>query len=254
MSMPVSLGSEPGESVGHTYSAVLVWVGERSGAREEVVAALRHIRLSGWVAPHERGWIPVVAAGAGTVAAGRRGVVGVGEALAEGMAATCLAIRVLNDRQLVLVAWDSGREVARYVSDPSREPRAEEDVLASPLGTEGAAGIATICGRPEAGDELTELLAEPLDPEQEIESERLGRVLRLLELPSWLVTAWRLPRAMSTGPAPRDLLRLGAGYRGTLGRVAGRAARSGRGWRRPPPVLLDPPRGDGGLDDPMMWL
>ena len=165
----------------------------------------------------------MAARGVGTVAAGRRGVVGVGEALAEVLATTTLAVRVLDDRQLVLAACDSRREVASYVSDPSREPGAEEDVLPDPFGIDGAGPLAAACGQPEAGRELGELLAEPLDPDEEIESERLARVLHLLELPSWLINTWRLPRRMVTGPAPRDLLRLGAGRTGFLGWVAGPA-------------------------------
>jgi hypothetical protein len=253
----MDVGSQLEGPPGYTYSAVLVRVGERSDVPQELIALLRGIRFSGWVAPPQGGWVPVVPAGVGTTAAGRRGVLGVGEAVAETLATTTLAVRVLEDRQLVLAAWDSGREVARYVSDPSREPRAEEDVLPDPYGTEGAGAVAELCGRPEVGEELGELLAEPLDPDQHIESERLGRVMRLLGVPSWLVNAWRLPRAMSTGPAPRDLLRLRAGRTGPLGWVAGRATSRVRRWRPPPPVLLDPPRGDsgdGGMDDLAMWL
>ncbi len=255
MTVPISVGSEPGGLAGYTYAAVLVRVGERSGLRDDVIATLRRIRFTGWVAPIESGWLPVVATGDGTVAAGRRGVIGVGEAVAEALAISCAAVRVLGDRQLVVVAWESGREVARYVSDPSREPGAADDVLPYPFGSEGAEAIAAMCGRPGVAEELGELLAESLDSEQEIESERLSRLLQLLELPSWLVNAWRLPRAMATGPAPRELLRLRAGSTGARGWVAGRAARLGRRWRNPPPVLQDPPRGDTGIDDDMaMWL
>jgi hypothetical protein len=59
---------------------------------------------------------------------------------------------------------------------------------------------------------------------------------------------------MSAGPALRKLCRLGAGHTGPRGWLAGRAARLGRRWRRPPPVLLDPPKGDGGMDEMAMWL
>lgn len=254
MTVPIGVGAEAEGPVGHTYAVLLVRVAERSDTRKDVLNALRGIRCSGWVAPAADGWVPVVLAGVETVAAGRRGVVGVGEAVAATLAATALAVRVLHDRQLVLVAWQSGREVARYVSDPSREPGAEEDVLPLPFGSEGAAAIAAACGRPHVAEELDELLSESLDPDEEIESERLGHALRLLALPVWLVTAWRLPREMSTGPPLRDLRRLGAGHTGPRGWLVGRAARLGRRWRRPPPVLLDPPRGDGGMDEMAMWL
>lgn len=254
MTVPIGVGAKAEGPVGHTYAVVLVGVPEGSDTRKELLACLREIRCSGWIAPAEDGWVPIVMAGAETVAAGRRGVVGVGEAVAGTLATTTLAIRVLDDRQLVVVAWGSGREVARYVSDPSREPGAEEDVLPVPFGTEGAEAVAAACGRPEVAEELDELLGESLDPDEDIESERLGRVLRLLGLPAWVVTAWRLPRKMSAGPALRKLCRLGAGHTGPRGWLAGRAARLGRRWRRPPPVLLDPPKGDGGMDEMAMWL
>lgn len=257
MALPIGVGGEPvgpeGPS-GFTYSAVLVRVGEHADARDELLAVLRDIRFSGWVVPPQAGWVVTVPGGTGSVAAGRRGVVGVGEALASRSVMPTLAVRVLDDRQLVLVAWVAGREVARYVSDPSREPGAEEDVLPDPFGTEGAGAISAACGRPEAGEELHALLREPLDPDEEIESERLGRVLRLLELPSWLVAVWRLPRDLPTGPARRDLIRLGAGRAGPRGWIAGRAANRGRRWRPPPPVLLDPPRARPGRDDMAMWF
>jgi hypothetical protein len=254
MSLPMSMSPEPEGPAGYTYSAVLVRVRERTQDREQVLATLRGIRFSGWVAPAEGGWLVAVCAGEGTVAAGRRGIVGVGEVLAQTVEAAVLAVRVLDDRQLVLVAWEAGREVARYVSDPSAEPGAEEDLLSEPFGAEGADAVAAACGRSEAAEELREVLAEPLDPDEEIESERLGRVLRLLALPPWLVAAWRLPRGMPNGPARRNLLRLRVGRTGPLGWMTGHAVGPWRRWRPPPPVLLDPPRDDGGIDDPGMWL
>lgn len=250
----MGVSGQAGGPTGYTYSAVLLRVDDRADFADALLAILCGVRFSGWVTPPQAGWLVVAPAGTGTVAAGRRGVVGLGESLATRMAVPTLAVRVLDDRQLVLVAWVSGREVARYVSDPSREPGAEEDVLPDPFGAEGAAAVAALCGKPEAGDELSALLAESLDPDDEIESERLGRMLRLLELPTWLVSAWRLPRDLPTGPPRRDLLRLGAGRTGPSGWIAGRAARLRRRWRPPPPVLVDPPRGNAGMDDLAMWL
>lgn len=255
MPVPVGVSPEPEGPSGYIYAAVAVRTSERAPDREETLAALRRIRFSGWVAPPEDEWVPVIPRGGGAVvAAGRRGVIGVGEALAQALDTTAVAVRVLEDRQLALVAWQSGREVARYVSDPSREPGASPDVLPDPVGIEGSDALAAACGRPEVGEELADLLAEPLDPDEEIESERLVRVLQLLGLPAWLVSVWRLPRPMATGPAPRDLLRLGAGRTGPLGWVAGHGVSLGRRWRQPPPALLHPPRGDGAVDDPAMWM
>src|SRR4051794_26134608 len=172
-------GAEVGGPEGYTYGVLAV-------RGEALRAALTEIRFSGWVAPPEEGWqIAVAASGDGTVAAGRRGVIGVGEWLADRADDTVLAIRVLRDRQLVLAAWAGGEELGRYVSDPSREPGADNDILAEPLGAENATAFATACGHPEAVGDLEELLAEELDPDSVIESERLSRVLRLLGLPTW---------------------------------------------------------------------
>ena len=58
------------------------------------------------------------------------------------------------------------------------------------------------------GDTYAAIVQE-LDPDSVIESERLGRVLRLLRLPTWVVAAATLPRDIPTGPRTRDLIRLG---------------------------------------------
>jgi hypothetical protein len=66
---------------------------DRAGL-EEVQTALREVRFSGWLAPPEAGWVVAVAAsGAGTVASGRRGVVGWAEWLASRLAGPVLALR-----------------------------------------------------------------------------------------------------------------------------------------------------------------
>ena len=287
MSYSAASGSDLEGPVGYTYSAVLVSVsgpdGDSDGGPDAgpdagpdggspadgVLATLRRLRFSGWVSPPENGWVVAVpAAGDGTVAAAGRGVVDVAEELAAPDAPdpglpdpalpetapprTVLAVRVRADRQLVLVAWSRGTEVARYVSDPSREPGADKMVLPDPVGAEDAAAIAEACGRPEAGEQLEELLGEEFDPDSDIESERLGRVLRLLGLPTWVVAVSSLPRNIPTGPRTRDLTRLGAGYPGPLGLVCGRAADVVRRHRRPPAVLDELPRMEPGMDDP--WL
>lgn len=249
MVFPVYGGAqqEVGGPEGHTYAAVLV----RAADPAPVRPVLRELRFSGWLAPAEDGWLPIVAgAAAGTVAAGRRGVAGMAEALASRLDATTLAVRVRADRQLLLAMWTGDDEVGRYLSDPSREPGADDEVLPDPYGDEHAAAFALACDRPDAADDLAELLAEELDPDTMIESERLSRVLRLLGLPTWLVAAAALPRSVPTGPSRRELTRLGAGLPGLAGLVCGRAVGVVRKRRPPPPVVTDPPR--GGRMDP--WL
>ena len=218
----------------------------RAGA-EDVLTALRELRFSGWLAPPEAGWVVAVAAsGDGTVATGRRGVAGVGEWLAARLAGPVLALRVVADRQLLLAVWADGGEVGRYVSDPSYG--LDDDTLPEPLGAEHAAAFAAACGHPEAADDLAELLAEDLDPDNVIESERLDGVLRLLGLPSWLVAVSSLPRDVPTGPRAAELTRLCGGSSGFWGRVRGRVVEvapapppaPARIHRRPARRMLDP--------------
>jgi hypothetical protein len=246
-------GGDAADQSGYTYAMVLVRVdGKPSGrpcTRQDVLFALREVRFSGWLAVPESGWLVAVASsGGGTIAAGRRGVVGVGEWLADRLAATVLAIRVLTDRQLLVALWVDRVEVGRYVSDPSYGLSADDDTLPDPLGVQHAAAIAAACGRPETAEELAELLAEELDPESVFESERLAGILRLLDLPSWLVAAPSLPHDIPTGPRATDMTRLRAGARGLLGRVWGPAADLIRRRRPPPPAVTDAPRGGAGID------
>jgi hypothetical protein len=252
----VGPSGDVGGPSGYTYACVLVRLdGVPAGplrTRAEVLAALREVRFSGWLAQPQDGWLVAVAAcGDATVAAGRRGVVGVGEWLADRLAATVLAVRVVADRQLLLAAWVDREEVGRYLSDPSHGLPDEDDVLPDPLGVDDAAAFAAACGRPQAGDDLAELLAEQLDPDSVIESERLGAVARLLHLPRWLVAASALPRDVPTGPRAADMTRLGAGLPGFAGWVCGRAVNLVRRRRPPPPAIADPPRGAAGIDP---WL
>ncbi|MEO6511102.1 MAG: hypothetical protein ABIO16_08940 [Nocardioides sp.] len=244
----MTVSPEPEGPAGYSYAAVAL----RTTGSAPVLDLLREIGFSGWVAPPENGWLLLLPAAADSaVATGRRGVVEVAAAFADRVP-TALALRVLDDRQLALVCWQDGIEVARYVSDPSREPGAAWDVADDPLGVEQAEAIAEACGRPEAGEELAEVLAEAQDPAEEIESERLRKVLELLGLPTWPVSAWVLPKRMPLGPSPSDLTRLGAGRPGVGGLVAGTVAKSVR-RRRPAPVIADPPRRDAPPDD-LMWL
>jgi len=241
-------GPDPGGPSGLTYAGILVRLAPPAVDGPHVLGALRQLRFTGWLGPEQQGWLVAVASdGGGSVAAGRRGVLEVAADLATRLGATLFAVRVANDRQLVLSVWADGKEAGRYVSDPSHGLR-DETVLSDPLGAEHADAFAAAAGRPEAADELAEVLAEELDSEDEIESERLTRVLRLLELPDWLVAASSLPRDVPGGPRSGEFTRLGAGRPGLAGQVSGRAAGVLRSRRRPPPVVVDPPRADPRAD------
>ena len=211
-----------------------------------VQAILSVIRFSGWIAPPHDDWAVVLGdPGDRVVADGRRDIIHVGGLLAERVPGPVLAVRVRRDRQLALVAWKAGEEVARYCSDPSQEPGADKDVLAEPVGAEYAATFADLWDRPDAVEKLTELLEDELDPDSVYESERLGQVLRLLGLPAWLVAAGQLPHAMPTGPRSAELIRMRAGRTGVAGVIAGMFVRPVRRRQQPPPVIADPPKGGG---------
>jgi hypothetical protein len=240
---------------GYTYAAVVVRVdGAGSGracTRVEVVGALKQIRFSGWVAQPEDGWLVVIAAhGHQTVATGRRGVIGVGEWLAGRLGAPILALLVVDDRQLVLAVWADGEEIGRYVSDPSYG--LDDDTLPDPLGVEHADAFAAACGHADAVEDLGELLAEGLDPDSVIESERLAGVLRLFGIRIWLVGVASLPHDVPAGPRAPDLTRLGAGREGFAGWLSGRVVDVVRRHRPPPPIFTDAPRGGDSEIEPWM--
>ncbi|MBM2615946.1 hypothetical protein JIG36_10295 [Actinoplanes sp. LDG1-06] len=237
MAFPYAPGPSSEGPPGDTYAVLLLRT-----ALDRAVEELRRIHFSGWIAPPESGWLPVLAVpGDGAVAAGRRGIVDVGAELAATLDTPAVAIRVLADRQLALVAWSGGEELGRYVSDPSREPGAEEDTLPDPYGVSLAPELAELCGHADRAADISDLLDEPLDPDSFIESERLAKLLRLLSLPTWLVAVATLPRDIPTGPGAAELTHLGPP------RWLARRTRR----RAPAPVLTDPPRGASGMDP---WL
>jgi hypothetical protein len=241
--------------IGYTYAGIFVrqQAAGRSQPPGRPLDALRRARFTGWVAPARDGWVVAVPAiGDGTVASGRRGVVDLAQALAAELDETVAAVRVLADRQLLLAVWEGGQEVGRYVSDPSHGLPDDDDTLPDPLGVEHAEAFAAACGRPEAGEDLAEMLAEELDPDSVIESERLAGVLRLLGLPGWLVAASALPRDVPAGPRARDLVRLGAGADGVAGLLRGRATDVVRRRLRPPSPITDAPRGPGEIEPWML--
>src|SRR3954452_23854025 len=96
-------------STGYTYGAVAVRAADQ---RDRLLSALRAIRFSGWVAPPEEALVLAVPAGAGgAVASGRRGLLEMGAELAAELDTPVVAVRVLQDRQLVLAVWSRGDEV-----------------------------------------------------------------------------------------------------------------------------------------------
>jgi hypothetical protein len=244
MGLPPTAPVEDGEPQGHTYGAVIL--AESSLPTTELRDLLRGIRFSGWIAPARDGWIVILGdPGDGVVADERRGVIEVAGLVASQTETAVLAVRVRHDRQLGIVAWHRGEELGRYSSDPSQEPGADDDVLDEPFGADIAETLAAVWDRPDAAEDLTELLEEELDPDSVYESERLRSVLRLLGLPTWIVAAGALPRDIPTGPKAKELTRLRVGATGSSGAILGRALAPIRRRQNPPAVIAEPPQGGG---------
>jgi hypothetical protein len=248
--------SDIGGPAGHSYAAIVVRLGAPEPtagcAPADVENELRQLRFTGWLAQPEDGWLPLIPAEAtGAVAAGGRGLIGVGECLAGRFGVPVFAFRVLSDRQLLILAWVDGAEIGRYVSDPSQDHSDRANILNQPIGVNFAAAFAAAAGRAEVSGKLTELLSAELDTDNVIESERLASVLELLHLPQWLVAASSLPKDIPTGPRRRELTRIGAGAEGVVGLLRGWATDPLRERRPEPPAVPDPPRRSADIDP---WL
>lgn len=253
MFLPAPSGQSPDNAGTHgdSYGAVFVRADETTV--DAVVEAVRALAFTGWIAPPRDGWIVVLGdPGDGVVAIGRRGIVEVGAALAATLTVAAIAMRVRRDRQLGIVAWQGSGELGRYCSDPSQEPQSDDDVISEPVGAESAVDFAELCGRAEVAEKLIEVLDEELDSDSVFESERLIAVLRMLELPSWLVASAALPRDIPTGPRADELTRLRDGRPGVAGVARNAFVRRVRRRRSPPPVIADPPRSGMSGYDP--WL
>lgn len=246
MFMP-PLAASPSEfdaPAGDTYGIVLIPGGDDVSSVAE--GRLRGARFTGWIAPPVDGWVVVIGdPGSGVVADGHRGMIEVGGLLADAHDGPVLAAVVRRDRQLGLVAWHDGTEIARYCSDPSQDPGADEEVLSSPVGADAGEALAAAFARPDTAENLVALLEEELDPDSTNESERLAGILRLLGGPVWVVAAASLPRDLPRGPRTREMLRLRVGRPGIVGRMLASVVAPLRRRRTPPPVIEDPPRGFG---------
>lgn len=235
------------ERLGYSYRSLVV-----RADRDRVLAVLRTLRFSGWVGPQEGPDVVVVAEGDQLlVAGGGRDLEDVGLALAR--PGPVLVVEVVRDRLLALVLLHEDEEPLRYLSEPSV---LDTDDMDEPRGQQHAAALARAFGIPAAAATLRDVLAESLDPEHYIESERLGRVLDLLGLPGWLVACWVLPRQVAAGPDRDEVVRLRAGRSGPAGLVLGRATTRARRVRQALARRPDGPRPDGLADGPgedVLW-
>ncbi|WP_380168313.1 hypothetical protein [Jannaschia sp. R86511] len=227
-----------GGPAGHSYrGAVLV------GDRDAVLAHLARARFSGWVGPQEHDHVVLVPSSPHLlVASGGRDLEALGVDLAQAFGPV-LVVEVVRDRLLSLVLLaGGGQEPLRYLSDPSV---LDPEDLDEPRGAHHAPALARAYGVPGVAPTLRDVLSESLDPEHYIESERVARVLGLLDLPTWLVSSWTLPRRVSYGPEPRTVVRLGAGTPGPAGWPLRWASQPVRRVRQLLSRRPDGPRPDG---------
>lgn len=203
---------------GLTYAVLLV-----RAPRDAVLRVLTRERFSGWVGPVQDGWVTAVPdRPRGHVAAHRRHVDDLVPLIGAELRAAAVAVLVHRDLLLQVWAHDGEKLVTDYVSDAHVAYPDDEDAYGT-LGAEDVPGLAIVAGRPDAADELTELLTEELG-ESESESERLMAVCRLLGWPQWLVAVDSLPRRVPGGPDAAAFTRLRAGRTGVSGLLAARVA------------------------------
>ncbi|MFV0252638.1 MAG: hypothetical protein ACK5H2_04810 [Beutenbergiaceae bacterium] len=212
--------------------------------RGPMLAALGELRFTGWVGPQEGQWVLAVTGNPlGKVARNKRRFDDVARDLASTLASAAISIEVARERRLLIAAFDAERELPRYDSDPPEPDDAEItlDDFGNPVMPGGSTdtdcdGVAReLLGLLDVDDpeqHLLELLDEDLG-ESTNESERLLALLRLLKLPTWLVSSDSLPRDVPGGPGRREVIRLGAGKPGVQGRVNDVVWKPVRGKPRP---------------------
>ena len=233
---PISIG----EGVaGVSYSGVYA-----AAERERVIAALGEMRFTGYIGPQEGTWVLSVAGNPLAKVAGRkRRIDDVARELAATLGVVTLAVEVDKDARLRLWAFDGDEPLPPYESTPP-DPDEDEpggimlDDFGNPVMTPGAfvdnemvavSLLSAFGTRQEDSPEavLTNLLDEDLG-EDTNESERLTGVLRVLGLPTWIVSSDSLPRRVPGGPDRDQVLRLGAGKPGVQGWFADTLRRPAR--------------------------
>lgn len=219
--VPVSVGE--GES-GFSYSGVYV-----AASRDHVLAALGELRFTGFVGPQEGDWVLSIAGNPlGKVARKKRRIADVARDLATTLETVTLAVEVDKDSRLRLWGFDGVDALPVYDSAPPEEDDDEIQIddFGNPVMTgafvdndDVARALLSTFRVEDDDDSLIGLLDEDLG-EDTSESERLTGILRILELPTWIVSADSLPRRVPGGPDKDEVTRLGAGKPGVQGRLA----------------------------------
>ncbi|MFV0425407.1 MAG: hypothetical protein ACK5KU_00030 [Beutenbergiaceae bacterium] len=193
--------------------------------RGAILATLGELRFTGWVGPQEQDWVLSVAGNPlGKIARNKRRFDDVTADVANTLRTIAIGVEVERDRRLQIVAYAAEHALPRYDSSP---PEPDEDAMdiddfgnpvmevadTDAIGSELARLL-------QISDEeaLMTLLEEDLGSSTS-ESERLLKLLRLAQLPTWLVSSDSLPRNVPGGPRKGEVIRLGAGKPGAQGRV-----------------------------------
>lgn len=220
---PIPTGSGQGPS-GLSFSGVYV-----AASRDHVLASLGELRFTGFVGPQEGDWVLSIAGNPlGKVARGKRRIADVARDLATTLETVTLAAEVDKDARLRLWGFNGLDALPVYDSAP---PEADDgdlqlDDFGNPLligafvdNEDVAQGLLTTFRVEDEEDKLVELLDDDLG-EDTSESERLTGILRILELPTWIVSSDSLPKRVPGGPDKDEVTRLGAGKPGVQGRFA----------------------------------
>lgn len=217
--MPLGGGSDVAPSLG-----VLLCATEQ----DEAVTALGALGFTGWVSPRRDRWtVAVPEHPVGHVAAKRRDLLAVGAAAAAASGAATVAIAIRREELMYLVAHDGEARLVDYVSD-AQLARPGDEYAFGPEGAHGGEALARLSGHPEKGAEAVAILGEEYT-ESESESERLVKLGRLLDWPTWLVAVNGLAkRRMSIGPEPKEFVRLRAGRTGLGGMALNRVIKVAR--------------------------
>lgn len=225
---PINVGEG---SAGFSYSGVYI-----AATRDHVLACLGELRFTGYVGPQEADWVLAIAGNPlGKVARGKRRIADVARDLATTLETVTLAVEVDKDARLRMWGFDGVDELPGYDSNPP-DPDAhggglQLDDFGNPVMTsvfvdnEDVARALAVTfpsgssSEDERADELAEMLDDDLG-EDTSESERLTGILRILGLPTWIVSSDSLPRRVPGGPDKDQVTRLGAGKPGVQGRFA----------------------------------
>lgn len=230
---PISIGE--GEA-GLSYSGVYA-----AAERERVIAALGELRFTGFIGPQEGTWVLSIAGNPlAKVAGKKRRINDVAHDLATTLGVVTLAAEVVKDSRLRLWAFDGDEVLPAYDSDPpddEDEPGGITlDDFGNPVMSGGggfvdhemvAVSLLSAFGAEDEEGTLGDLLDDDLG-EDTSESERLTSILRVLGLPTWIVSSDSLPRRVPGGPDKDAVLRLGAGKPGVQGWFADALRRPAR--------------------------